>query len=155
MRTIKCLLVLFVAIVGGLRAESGSVADREGFEKTRSGLAAAFARGDVAAIAKYHHPDVQKALSYSKYLIGREAVLADLRQTFAAYTMTFVEDNVESVTFFGDTCVEQSKFAVRGEPKGNAKPFLFKGRSMVVYVRSKDSPSGWASIREVVQPADR
>jgi hypothetical protein len=30
---------------------------------------------------------------------------------------------------------------------------LFRGRTQVVYVRYKRSPTGWASIREIIQPA--
>jgi hypothetical protein len=30
---------------------------------------------------------------------------------------------------------------------------MFKGRAMVVSVRYKKSPTGWASIREMIQPA--
>jgi hypothetical protein len=32
---------------------------------------------------------------------------------------------------------------------------LITGRSMVVYVRYPKSPTGWASIREIVQPASK
>ncbi len=32
-------------------------------------------------------------------------------------------------------------------------PTISRGRAMVVYVRYKDSPTGWASIREMAQAA--
>jgi len=32
-------------------------------------------------------------------------------------------------------------------------PTISRGRAMVVYVRYKDSPTGWASIREMAQTA--
>lgn len=53
----------------------------------------------------------------------------------------------------GDTAIEVSSFAIKGTPKEGDKPFLFKGRAMVVYVRYKKGPTGLASIREVIQPA--
>jgi hypothetical protein len=37
--------------------------DRDALAKTREAVRAAFARGDVATILAYHHPDVVKALS--------------------------------------------------------------------------------------------
>ena len=101
----------------------------------------------------YHHPDVIKALAPDKYLVGREAVRADLARTFRNFRLEFVDDRVESTFFNGRTAVEESLFTIRGEPLADGTPFLFKGRSMVVYVRDRRSPSGWASIREIIQTA--
>jgi hypothetical protein len=53
----------------------------------------------------------------------------------------------------GNTAVEQTVFTIQGTPKKGGAPFLFKGRAQVVYVRYKMSPTGWASIREIIQPA--
>jgi len=148
------LLALFLAGATACLAQTASEdADRLAMQKTMAGIAEAFAKGDVDAIASYHHPQVEKALAYKKYVKGREAVIAELRGTLKAYVLTFVEHEVESLTFFGDTCVEQTRFAVRGEPKADSPPFIFRGRAMVVYVRYAGSPSGWASIRELIQPA--
>ena len=101
----------------------------------------------------YHHPDVKKALSPGKYLEGRDAVRADLAGTFQQFRLEFTEHRVENLYFEGNTAVEQSIFTIRGTPLGDAPPFVFKGRALVVYVRYKQSPTGWASIRELVQPA--
>ncbi len=113
----------------------------------------AFARGDIDTIMAYHHPDVIKALGPQKYLVGRDAVKADLLGTFQAYKLEFREHRVENTFFQGNTAVEESTFTIKGTPKNGGEPFLFKGRAMVVYVRYKKSPTGWASIREIVQPA--
>jgi ketosteroid isomerase-like protein len=147
------IALMIFAVVECSAAEGGVAADRAALEKTSVEIRAAFAKGDVEAIAKYHHPRVEKALSYTKSLKGREAVMADLRGVLAAYSLTFVEHRVESLEFFGDTCVEQTVFAIRGEPKGDGQPFVFRGRALVVYIRSPESPTGWASLREIIQPA--
>lgn len=102
---------------------------------------------------KYHHPDVNKALSFHKVLIGRDAVAADLRDTMQKFHLEFVENNIESLLIEGNTAVEQALFTIKGTPLAGGEPFLFKGRTMVVYVRYKGSPTGWASIRELIQPA--
>jgi hypothetical protein len=107
----------------------------------------------VAGILAYHHPDVQKALGYDKYLIGRDAVQHDLEETLKGYSLQFVQNQDESILFQGRTAVLQALFAIRGTPKNGGKPFVFKGRTVVVYVRYKNSPTGWASIREIIQPA--
>jgi ketosteroid isomerase-like protein len=127
--------------------------DRSDLEKTSLAIRAAFANGDVAAAMACHHPEVKKALAFHKYLEGRDAVAADLRETLQHFNLEFVENQVESLLLEGDTAIEQTLFTIKGTPKGTGAPFLFKGRSMVVYVRYKDSPTGWASIREMIQPA--
>lgn len=152
-------LVVPVAIaaitVGCFASDSfaGSKHDRESLRKTGEAIRAAFARGDIDDVMAYHHPDVIKALAPDKYLVGREAVRADLADTFSKFRLEFVDDRVESTYFEGHTAVEESVFKIRGTPLTGGTPFLFTGRSMVVYVRDRRSPTGWASIREIIQPA--
>jgi ketosteroid isomerase-like protein len=132
---------------------AGTEKDREALQKTSEAIRAAFARGDVAAVMTYHHPDVIKALGFRKCLTGRDAVEADLRKTLLQFHLEFEENRVESLLLQGDTAVEQTVFAIKSTPKSGGEPFVFKGRTQVVYVRYKESPTGWASIREIIQPA--
>ena len=146
----KSLIVVILSMFSlQIRAENP---DLVAMKNTMAGLTAAFAREDLDAIASFHHPKVEKALSFSKRLVGRDAIIEDLRGTLAAYSLVFTEHVVESLEFYGDTCVEMTRFTIRGEPKGSALPFTFRGRAMVVYIRHSGSPTGWASIREVIQP---
>ncbi len=131
----------------------GLEADRNSLEKTSEAIRAAFARGDIAAIMAYHHPDVVKSLSYGNYLIGRDAVQGDIAATLQRFNLEWKENHVRSILIQGDTAVELTDFTIQGTSKNRGDPFLFKGRAMVVYVRYKNSPSGWASIREIIQPA--
>lgn len=131
----------------------GTDNDRKDLEQTSIGIRAAFAIGDIPAIISYHHPDVVKALSYEKFLNGRDAVAADLKGTLQYFTLNFKENKVESLLIKGNVATEIALFTIEGTPKDGGKPFVFKGRAMVVYVRYKPSPTGWASIREVIQPA--
>jgi ketosteroid isomerase-like protein len=129
--------------------------DTKAFEKLRLELLNAFANGDTATIAAYHHPDVVKALAYNKFLSGRSAVINDLEGTLQYYSVKFIEHKIESFIIEQNTATEISTFTIEGTPKSNtSKPFTFKGRSMVVYVRYKESPAGWALLREMVQPAN-
>jgi ketosteroid isomerase-like protein len=154
----KILSVLLIALFGVAVAAAnekyaGSSHDRDLLLGTSDAIRAAFARGDVEEIMAYHHPDVIKALGYDKYLTGRDAVRADVIETLRQFNLEWKENRVESLFIQGDTAVEQTVFTIRGTPKGEGEPFLFKGRAQVVYVRYKKSPSGWASIREIIQPA--
>lgn len=148
------VIVLLALLCVSRSVQAVSDKDRNALEKTGEAIRAAFARGDVATAMQYHHPDVIKALAFHKYLKGRDAVAADLRGTLRQFTLEFVENDVESLLVEGNTAVEQTRFAIKGLPKGGGEPFLFKGRTMVVYIRYKTSPTGWASIREMIQPAN-
>lgn len=128
-------------------------ADRADIEKTGEAVRAVFARGDIRAILAYHHPDVTKALAYDRYLVGRSALEADLRSTFEAYSLEFLQNDVEILSIHGDIATEQILFSVKGTPKKSGSPFLFKGRTMLILVRYDKSPTGWATLREIVQPA--
>ena len=127
--------------------------DRAALEQTSKAIRDAFARGDLATVMAYHHPDVIKALNFHTYQNGRDAVEAGLRSSFEQYRMEFVAHRVEYLFIRGDTAVEESLFTIRSMPKAGGSPVTFSGRAMVVYVRYKESPSGWASIREMIQPA--
>lgn len=155
MKTLRSLaplsLLLMAYCVVLTRAESNP--DRESLQKTSEAIRTAFAQGDVDRIMAYHHPDVIKALSFHKYLVGRDAVAEDLRQTLQKFKLEFQENRVESLLIQGDTAIEQTVFAIKSTPKSGGDSSLFRGRTQVVYVRYKTSPTGWASIREIIQPA--
>jgi ketosteroid isomerase-like protein len=153
---LKTLFVLTIAffLTGAATAKqpTDSKADQAAINKTSEAVRAAFARGDVPAILSYHHPDVTKALAYHKYLVGRSALEADLRATFENYALEFLQNDVESLSIHGDIAVEQILFSAKGTPKKGGAPFLVKGRTMLVLIRYDQSPTGWATLREIVQP---
>ncbi len=113
----------------------------------------AFAEGDLAKIKSVHHLNVIKALGYNDIQTGREAVINGVKGTLENYYLEFVENDVESILIQGDIAIEQTKFSIKGTPKQGGDSFIFKGRTMVTYVRSNESPTGWATIREIIQPA--
>lgn len=131
---------------------TGSKAECDSLKNTSLAIRAAFARGDVNGILLYHHPNVTKALDYRTYQVGIESLRPGLKGTLDNFTLEFIENNTESLYINGDTAVEQTLFTIKGTPKVNGKPFIFKGRSMIVYVRYKGSPTGWATVREMIQP---
>ena len=155
MKMIKLILTGLATVMGltsiAVRAEA--VSDRVAMEKTMAAIAKGFADGDVDAVMQYHHPDVAKALNYKKVLVGRDAVKADMAGTFKSFKVEFIEHHIESLLIQDGYAVEQTTFAVRGTPRAGGEPWIFRGRAMVVYVRYAGSPTGWASLREMVQPA--
>lgn len=150
LRTLAVCIIVFSILPAALPDDK---TDRAAIEKTSEAVRAAFARGDIPAILSYHHPDVTKGLAYNRYLAGRSALEADLRSTFENYRLEFLQNDVEILSIHGDIATEQILFSVKGTPKKNAPPFLFKGRTMLILVRYNNSPTGWATLREIVQPA--
>jgi len=131
---------------------NGSKADRDSLINTGNAIRAAFLKGDVNKILLYHHPEVIKALNYNSIQKGIMAVRSGLKGTLDSFTLAFTENKIESLLINNETAVEQTLFTIKGTPKAGGTPFIFEGRSMIVYVRYKGSPTGWASIREMIQP---
>ncbi len=121
--------------------------------KTGERIRAAFSKGDIETIKSFHHPDVIKALGYKNVLTGRDAVIEGLRGTLEGFTLEFIENKVESILIQGDIVIEQTLFSIKGTPKKDGEPFVFSGRTMVTYIKYEKSPTGWATIREIIQQA--
>ena len=134
------------------RNGSGSPEDRETFEKTKALILEGFAKGDVKAVLAMHHPGVVKYFGGKNIVTGTEGLRKQLTDMFSYAKTEFIENNIESTVFNGDAVIETSIFAIRSIPKNGDSARIFRGRSMVVYVRYKDSPTGWASLREMTQP---
>ena len=113
----------------------------------------AFSEGDLEKIRALHHPDVTKALGYNDLKIGRDEVMKGLTETLKNFSVEFVQNDVESILIRDSLAIEQTKFLIKGTPKQGGEPFVFRGRTMVTYVRYDKSPTGWATIREIIQPA--
>ncbi|MGN6640758.1 MAG: YybH family protein [Mucilaginibacter sp.] len=130
-----------------------SKADKLSLERTTKAIRDAFARGDVEAIVALHHPDVIKYFGGKNVVKGRDELRKGLIATFRNVKMEFAGNIVESTVFNGSTAIETSIFTFKVIPKNGGKATFSKGRSMVVYVKYKPSPTGWASIREMAQAA--
>ncbi len=104
---------------------------------------------------RYHHPDIEKAFSWNDYQVGSKAVKQGLTTILENYSLEFLgsAEDMESLKIFKDSAVMIARFSLKGTPKNNSvKPFVFSGRTMIVYVRSKESPTGWLSFREMITP---
>ena len=127
--------------------------DRTAVARTSEAIRGAFTRGDVARVLAYQHPEIVKVSSSGKITNGRDALKEGLEEIFQNTSVQWRENHVENLWIRGDTAVEQASFAIDVRPKTHGYPFVFKGRTQVVYVRYKDSPTGWACIRELMQSA--
>jgi ketosteroid isomerase-like protein len=132
---------------------SGTPADRESLKKTTAAIRDAFARGDIETILALHHPEVVKYFGGKNVMTGREMMRKQLTGWLNANKVEFVENTIESTVFNGETAIETSIFEIRDVPKNGGPASTARGRSMVVYIKYPQSPTGWVSLREMTQEA--
>ncbi|WP_222982488.1 nuclear transport factor 2 family protein [Flagellimonas meishanensis] len=152
-RTNNWILILFMAlqIPTGVYSQNKSIESE--ILKNGEIIRKAFADGNIEKIKSLHHPDVIKALGYNDLKIGRDEVIRGLKETLENFNLEFIKNDVESIFVNENIAIEQTKFSIRGIPKNGGEPFIFSGRTMVTYIRYDKSPTGWATIREIIQPA--
>lgn len=129
--------------------------DREAIIETNKKIRTAFANGNIEEILRYHHPDVEKAFSWNDYQVGSIVVKQGLTSLLENYNLEFLgsAEEMESLKIFEDSAVMIARFSLKGVPKNDSvKPFVFSGRTMIVYIRNKESPTGWLSFREMITP---
>lgn len=150
----KSITLLLIAILGhtaSLLAQEEKVMAE--IKETGRLIREAFSNSDIETIRSFHHPEVVKALSYDIHLIGRTAVIENLKSTLNNHKLEFIRNEIEHILIDGNLAIEQTQFTIKGTPKDDGESWIFKGRTMVTYKRYHESPTGWATIREVIQVA--
>jgi ketosteroid isomerase-like protein len=127
--------------------------ERQSLDSMTAAIRSAFEQGDAVAAAKLHSPDIVKYFGGTNVVKGRAALERDLAKWFRNSTVEFVDNTVESTIFAGETAIQTCLFAIKTTPKYGGKSSTDRGRSMVVYIRDKSSPTGWLSLREMTQGA--
>ena len=152
---LKLLLLPVVFLTADLNAQTsnGTEEEMKSLNKEIAALGEAFAKGDAAMVARLHHPDVVKYFGGNNVVKGRDAVQKGAEEWFKNSTVEFVENIVESTVFNGETAIQTCIFSIKTTPKNGGEPVISRGRSMVVYVKDKNSPTGWLSLREMAQSA--
>jgi len=128
---------------------------RQSLEKATAAIRAAFEKGDAALVAQLHSADVIKYFGGNNVIVGRDAVEKGAKEWFQNSKVEFIENTVENTEFIGKIAIQTSIFSIKTTPKNGGQPSIGKGRSMVIYVQDKSSPTGWLTLREFVQEAPK
>lgn len=115
----------------------------------------AFKRQDIASILQYHHPRVEKVISWNDTQLGHAGMEKALSKLFSEYNVTFlpVQDKA-NIEIFGDSAAMIRTFKLKGTPKTTGlNPFVFEGKTLIMYVRYPESPTGWVTAREMLMSA--
>jgi ketosteroid isomerase-like protein len=153
----KKLLFLFAALIFSVNAYAQTCTDspalRQSLDKATAAIRDAFERGDAAMVARLHSPNVIKYFGGNHVVVGRDVVEQQARDWFKTSKVEFVENTVENTCFVGNIAIQTVIFAIKTTPKDGGAPSIGRGRSMVIYVQDKSSPTGWLSLREIAQEA--
>jgi ketosteroid isomerase-like protein len=154
-RALFCYLIIASLFCAGCSSDPPAREnnDEVSLQQATAAIRDAFARSDVAAIVALHHPDIVKYFGGKNVVKGRGELERALTEMFRNSTMEFVDNQVESMTFNGDTGIETSIFTIKVTYKDGRVPTVSRGRAMVVYVKDQSSATGWLTIREMIQEA--
>ena len=153
----KTIFQLLIILCFSTTACSQDITDttvlKQSLEKATAAIRSAFEKGDAALVAQLHSPDVIKYFGGNNVIIGRDAVEKGAREWFQNTKVEFIENTVENTEFVGKIAIQTSIFSIKTTPKDGGKPSTGRGRSMVIYIQDKNSPTGWLTLREFAQEA--
>lgn len=143
MKTIfKLFIIVFSANAYSQEITHTTVLEKS-LEKATAAIRSAFEKGDAALVGQLHSPDVIKYFGGNNVVVGRDAVEKGAREWFQNSKVEFVENIIENTTFVGEIAIQTSIFSIKTTPKGGGDPSTGRGRSMVIYIQDKNSPTGW------------
>ncbi|WP_158545147.1 YybH family protein [Dyella monticola] len=152
-KTLLMFIVMLFSINAHAQCTAGSVALRQSLDKATAAVRDAFSRGDAAMVGRLHSPNVIKYFGGNNVIVGRDAVEKGARDWFKQSKVEFVGNTVENTCFIGNIAIQTVVFSIKTTPRSGGAPSIGRGRSMVIYVQDKSSPTGWLTLREIAQEA--
>ena len=152
-RIFQLLIILFFSTSVYSQDITDTTTLRQSLEKATAVIRSAFEKGDAALVAQLHSTDVIKYFGGNNVIVGRDAVEKGAKEWFQNSKVAFTENTVENTEFVGKIAIQTSIFSIKTTPKDGGKPSIGRGRSMVIYIQDKNSPTGWLTLREFVQEA--
>lgn len=150
---IPLLVIVFFSAKGYSQNVVDSAALKQSLEKATAAIRSAFEKGDAKLVAQLHSPNVIKYFGGNNVMTGRDAVEKGARDWFQQSKVEFMENTIESTAFIGEIAIQTVIFSIKTTPKKGGKPTIGRGRSMVIYIQDKASPTGWLTLREIAQEA--
>ena len=153
MKTTLLLFIVFFSTVAHSQDITDTAALRQSLDKATATIRNAFEKGDAALVAQLHSPAVIKYFGGNNVIIGREAIEKGAKDWFQNTKVEFIENIIENTEFVGKIAIQTVIFSIKTTPKNGGTPSIGRGRSMVIYVQDKNSPTGWLTLREIAQEA--
>lgn len=121
-------------------------------EDTRAAVFAAYRAGHLDVMMQHFHPEVIQIPAYDKVLVGKEAVRANYAAALSLFKIDMTDD-LENMAVDGNMATTHGLYKVVLTPKAGGEGMERTGRYMVLMRRWADSPTGWSTFRELVQPS--
>ncbi|MEM6681409.1 MAG: nuclear transport factor 2 family protein [Pseudomonadota bacterium] len=125
--------------------------DKAAIDETRARVFAAYNAGDLDTMMGYFHPDVVQIPSFDVILDGKAAVRANYAAALSRFVV-HISDQLENLYIDGDIAGTHGRYTVTLSPHDGGAPISRSGRYMVIMKRWSESPTGWSTFRELVQP---
>ena len=145
--------ILFLSANALSQEITDTVALRQSLDKATAAIRKAFENGDAVLVGQLHSPNVIKYFGGNNVIVGKDAVEKQARDWFQNSKVEFIENTVENTVFVGNIAIQTVIFSIKTTPKNGGKSSIGRGRSMVIYIQDKTSPTGWLSLREIAQEA--
>ena len=145
--------ILFLSANAFSQKITDTVALRQSLDKATAAIRKAFENGDAVLVGQLHSPHVIKYFGGNNVIVGRDEVEKEARDWFQSSKVEFIENTVENTVFVGNIAIQTVIFSIKTTPKNGGKSSIGRGRSMVIYIQDKTSPTGWLSFREIAQEA--
>ena len=152
-RIFQLAAILFLSANAFSQEITDTVALRQSLYKATAAIRKAFENGDAVLVGQLHSPNVIKYFGGNNVIVGRDAVEKGARDWFQSSKVEFIENTVENTFFMGNIAIQTVIFSIKTTPKNGGKSSIGRGRSMVIYIQDKTSPTGWLSLREIAQEA--
>jgi ketosteroid isomerase-like protein len=149
----QLVAILFLSANAFSQEITDTIALRQSLDKATSVIRKAFENGDAVLVGQLHSPNVIKYFGGNNVIVGRDAVEKQARDWFQSSKVEFIENTVENTVFVGNIAIQTVIFSIKTTPKNGGKSSIGRGRSMVIYIQDKTSPTGWLSLREIAQEA--
>ena len=145
--------IVFISISTYSQGITDTSALRQSLDKATAAIRSAFEKGDAVLVAQLHSPEVIKYFGGNNVIVGRDAIEKGAREWFQNTKVEFIENTVENTAFYGNIAIQTVIFSIKTTSKNGGKSTVGRGRSMVIYIQDKASPTGWLTLREIAQEA--
>src|SRR5712675_77210 len=137
----QLFFILFVSVPAYSQEITDTIALRQSLDKATAAIRKAFEDGDAVLVGQLHSPEVIKYFGGNNVIVGRDAVEKGAREWFQNSKVEFIESTVENTEFIGKIAIQTSIFSIKTTPKDGGEPSIGRGRSMVIYIQDKSSPT--------------
>jgi ketosteroid isomerase-like protein len=148
-RSLVPILTLLVAMTAGActaTSPEATDADMKAIHAARTGFEFAMIAGDIDKAASAYAPDAVRMLEHQPAIMGRDAIVADLKKTMASYKLE-PSLNPQETKIVGDWAFERGLFMNHVTPTAGGPMTMEMGKYILIFQKQPDG--SWQFAREI------